>query len=115
MTITEAITRANLLRPNAVPDSVKSEWLYSIDAQVAEQMGEDDHKKVWPEDDTELLIPFPHDEFYVWHVMAKIDLINEETSLYAADAAVANQMMSESCRWYQRNKKAEPYKPVKVM
>lgn len=96
MTTTQVIDRADLLRPNGIPKEMKRKWVLDLDGQLAEMYGTE------PDGD-ELLAQPPHDEVYVLHLCAQIDLAQEETDLYQDDMAQANLAMSELRAWYRRN------------
>ena len=65
-------------------------------------MGVELPENLWPEDQA-LLMPAPHDNSYVWHLCAGIDLMNAETDLYANDKVVANSKASEAKAWWRRH------------
>ena len=113
MKVKEAIKRADALRPNAIDEEMKAEWLVRFDSEIAELMGIEAPILHWPEDQ-ELLMPFPKDEIYPLYLMARIDLANEETALYQNDMIVANQAITESKAWWYRNLGTHPAKYVRV-
>ena len=113
MTVKESIKRADALRPNAIDEEMKAEWLVRFDGEIAELMGIDAPKLQWPEDQ-ELLMPYPKDEIYPLYLMARIDLANEETALYQNDMIVANQAITEAKAWWYRNYGSHEAKYVRV-
>ena len=113
MTVKEAIKQADFLRPNAIDEELKALWLVEFDVEIAELKGVDVPENCWPEDQ-ELLMEYPKQEIYVLYLMAKIDLANEESALYANDSAVANQAIAEAKAWWYRNYGTPPTKYVRV-
>lgn len=113
MKVKEAIKKADFLRPNAIDEELKAEWLVKFDGEMAEMMAVDVPELNWPEDQ-ELLMPYPKDDIYPLYLMARIDLANEETALYQNDMIVANQAISEAKAWWYRNFGTHPAKFVRV-
>lgn len=66
----EAIARADALRPNAVVEEQKANWLYELDGRVAEFMGAPLPEQKWP-DDAEHLMPWPYDNIYVLYLCTR--------------------------------------------
>lgn len=103
MTITEAMDRADRIRPNAVHPHDKRLSLYKLEAQIAEMMGVDVPEWTDDEDDYELLVQDPYSEVYPMHLCACIDWVQEETDLYQIDMITANQAFTELKAWWRRN------------
>ena len=104
MRITEAMDRADRMRPNAVHQYDKRLSLYKLECQFADMMGLDE--PTWELDsneDYDLLIPDPHSQVYPYHLMAFIDFAQEETDLYQIDMIMANQELSDVQSWWRRN------------
>jgi len=113
MKVKEAIKKADFLRPNAINEETKAEWVVKFDGEIAELMSVPVPELHWPEDQ-ELLMPFPKDEIYPLYLMARIDLANEETALYQNDMIVANQAITEAKAWWYRSFGTHPAKYVRV-
>ena len=83
MTILEAITRADLIRPNELDPAVKLRWLSTLDGQIHAELlashagapepfrGYDGETELQT---TELLVPYPYDELYLRYLLMRIDL-----------------------------------------
>ena len=108
MTIAEAIEKADVIRPNALTHDLKLMWVQKVNSQMAEFMGED---IPWPitEDEydedagaTELIVPDPYDELYIWYLCAMIDIAQEDTALFGNDMQLYNAANSEFRRWHRR-------------
>lgn len=108
MKVSEALSRADELRPNEFSDDIKIEWLKELDAEIHEMMGTEYSDDVYADDEV-LAMPSPHDFFYVRYLCAMIDEANEESDLFADDMAVYNQERQDACAWWWRNH--EPRKP----
>ena len=89
MTYSEAITRADRLRPNAIEEEDKVAWLVTLEGDVAEQMGVAWSAPECPNDE-ELLMAAPYDNIYELFVAAMIDNQHEEVDLYQNDMAIFN-------------------------
>ena len=103
MRVTEAIAKADALRPNALDDEQKARWLHELDCDVADMQGTELPAFLWPETDAELLMPEPHANIYVLYLAAQIDYYNQESALYANDMAVFNSEYKEARAWYRRH------------
>ena len=103
MTLLKALEEANKIRPNAANDDIKAPQLFQgLEAEVAELLGEAIPDNPFP-DDVELLMPYPYDDIYRAYLCAQIDLMNEETQLYAVDMEVFNAAWARAQAWYRRN------------
>lgn len=100
MTIQEAITKVNLLRPNHIPDEQKVNWLSELDGMIHREIvlkhehpaeldtfgGYDGNT----DPNTKLLAPFPYDELYTYYLFAQCDLTNLEIQKYNNDKTLFN-------------------------
>jgi len=101
MTAQEAITRADALKPNAVPEAEKLRWLASLEGQIKNEIV-DTHEgwdvplpageKISPDD--ALFVPPPYEEVYVFWIMAKIDFTNGEFESFGNSKALFNSTFS---------------------
>ena len=90
MTASEAIERADSVKPNAFTEEEKFNWLVTLDSKIAMElflMSPQDMEQIrlkYPEDlNSELLVNYPHDEIYPLYLMARIDEMNGEYNKYA--------------------------------
>lgn len=112
MTIIEAINKIDSLKPNAYTQTDKIRWLSRLDGMVKEEII-DTHEgavdttfKGYNDDtplETELLIPYPHDEAYPLWLEAQIDYANNEYGRYNNSISMFNATYSAFARWYNRN------------
>ena len=105
MKITKAIAAADAMRPNTIPEEQKARWLHAFEGRIAETMQTEFPPFVWPleGEETELLMPPPHDDIYVLHLCVQIDNHDQETELYMNDAAISNAATQEALAWWRRN------------
>lgn len=115
MTVTEAIARADELRPNALGEEQKAAWLRQLEGQLWELWERDgtplppEREKLWPwrmtwpEEDPKLLLTGPQEELYQLYLMAKIDYYNQEMDLYMNDMTLYNAALSEAQAWWRRH------------
>lgn len=103
MKLLEAIARADMLRPNAIDNSIKADWVWELEAEIAEVMDVDLPENPYPNDSDELLMPTPKDNIYPLYLCAMIDLTVEDTALYANDYVVANDAITEAKKWWRRH------------
>ena len=91
MTIAEAISKVDSLKPNTYTPEDKIDWLSSLDARVKSQII-DAHEcgpKIFfygydsmMDQETELLVPAPYDEMYLRWLEAMIDYHNSDDDRY---------------------------------
>jgi len=114
MKATDAILQADTLRPNTLETEQKARWLYELNSEVAEMMGEELEPFVW-DGDFDLLMPEPKDNIYPLYLCAMIDYYNQETTTYANDMAIFNEAYMEAKAWYRRHNNPEDKRIWKVM
>lgn len=111
MTIIEAITYADEIKPNSYTQPDKIKWLSQVDGTVKKEIinthegaesvefsGYDDNTPL----DTELLIPHPYDEAYIRFIEAQIDYLNSEIARYNNSMAMYNTAYASFERFYNR-------------
>ena len=90
MTIAEAISKVDALKPNTYSTKDKIDWLSSLDARVKRQII-DAHESTKPtffygydenDMDTDLLAAAPYDEMYLRWLEAMIDYHNSDDDRY---------------------------------
>ena len=99
MTILEAITQADLTRPNELEPELKRSWLSTLDGQIHRELLQR-HAGEVPDftgydaqtpGSARLLVPYPWDELYVQYLVMRIDQENGELERYNNDAACFNR------------------------
>ena len=110
MNLLKAIARADSVRPNAIDNDLKADWIMELEAEIAECMYAELTENTFP-NDMELLMPYPHDNIYYLFLCAKIDFAMEDTESYVNDMAAANQAIDEAKKWWRRHniKKSRQY------
>ena len=110
MTVSEAIRRADLTRPNELEPELKAGWLSALDGMlrrdvIAACQGEAPSLQQYllPEEETELLVPFPDDELYVFYLLMRIDLENGELERYNNDLRLYAQALQGWAGAYVRS------------
>ena len=111
MTISEAISQADQLRPNDLDAATKLRWLSAMDGQIftellsahADAPASFDGYDAQTPQTTALLIPFPYDELYPRFLAMRIDLENGELDRYNNDAAVFNRLWQSTAAHYCRS------------
>jgi hypothetical protein len=113
MKISEAIEKADSIRPNTVRYEDKKKWLLTLEAEMAELM--EVAMPQYPDDeDTELLMPSPSDEMYPLYLLPYIDFVLEESDLYQMDSAMSEQAVSEARRWYRRHNSCQAMSDLNI-
>lgn len=112
MTIIEAINRIDVLKPNSYPQSEKIKWLSTLDGIVKNEIidthagGENVPFNGYDENTlltTELLIPAPYDEVYLFWLESKIDYYNAEMTKYNNSITMFNTAYSNYEKIYNRD------------
>jgi hypothetical protein len=111
MTILDAISRIDRLKPNSYSTPDKVRWLSTLDGIVRTEIidthegGEDVVFKGYTDDTpltTELLIPAPYDEVYIHYLEMQIDYANGEHVKYNNSAIAYNSALSSFEKYYNR-------------
>jgi hypothetical protein len=115
MKIGEAISRIDTLKPNTIPKSEKIKWLSTLDSMVTTEIiqthegGENTVFIGYDEstfEGTELLIPSPYDDAYLYWLESKIDYWNGESNKYNNSTSMFNAVYLSYAKRY--NKKHMP-------
>ena len=111
MTIIEAITRVDALKPNVYKQSEKIAWLSSLDAFIkttivdthkgGEEISFSDYDESTPLT-TELIVPSPYDELYLFWLEAKIDYYDREFKKYNNTMAMYQAALEKFESYYVR-------------
>lgn len=96
MTLLDAISRADGIRPNTIPAEVKAAWVQEVEDLYSEMTGMESENS-FPKD-RELLMEYG----YVWYVCAMIDLASKDTELYMIDRAKADEEIRAARAAYRR-------------
>lgn len=109
MKIIEAINRVNLLKPNTYSQSEKVRWLSALDGIVKTEIidkheGGEDITFVEYDDTTptttDLLVPAPYDDIYLFWLEAKIDYWNGEYGKYNNSISMYNTAIANYEKHY---------------
>lgn len=111
MTLIEAITRIDTLKPNTYSQQEKVRWLSALDGIVKVEIidthegadkvtfdGYDENTDLL----TELLVPAPYDDIYLRWLDAQIDYANGEYNRYNNSVQTYNDAYSAFERHYNR-------------
>lgn len=110
MTIIDAITHIDNIKPNNYSQEDKVKWLSNLDWTVKVDII-DTHEGAGGEEfsgyDTsdlsrELLVPPPHDDMYIKWLEAQIDYANGEYGKYNNSVAMFNAAYSAYANYYNR-------------
>ncbi len=114
MTINEAITKIDNVKPNAYSTDDKIEWLSQLDGLVYQELikthndfeetTENKFTGYTSEDgDEEMLIPFPYENVYIEWLTAQIDLTNADIGRYNNSVMSFYNDYNQFANWYTRN------------
>lgn len=125
MTIQEAITRADSLKPNVYSQDEKIVWLNNLDLSVKIEIldtheGSEEYADFTGYNaetplDTELLVSSPYDEMYVLYIQAMIDAYNEEFDRYDASMARFKAKYQDFASYYNRTHTPKGVKHIKYL
>jgi hypothetical protein len=111
MTIAEAISKVDALKPNTYSVEDKVAWLSTLDARVKKQVinAHEYHDTVFfygydsmTDMETELLVPAPYDEMYLRWLEAQIDYHNSEDDRYNNAIMLFNNAYDGYKKFYTR-------------
>jgi hypothetical protein len=111
VTIIEAINRIDILKPNTYTQIEKVRWLSTLDGIIKKEIidthegfeavvfnGYDDTTPVT----TELLVPSPYDEIYLYYLESKIDYFNGEYGRYNNSITMYNNALNTFEKYYNK-------------
>lgn len=111
MTILEAISRVDAVKPNSYSQTEKIAWLSRIDATIKNEII-DTHEGAEnitfngydndTDTNTELLVPAPYDEVYIRYLEMQIDYANNEYGKYNNSMVMYNAAYSAYEKYYNR-------------
>ena len=112
MTIQEAIDRVDELKPNMMSVRLKVEFLTEIEQMIHEEIilkhehtAAQEAKPEYSEDTdlmTELQVPDPYGMVYVYWLLSKIDMQNQEDGRYNVDRAHFENSYDTMRTWWTR-------------
>ena len=111
MTISEALHRADEVKPNTYLDLDKIRWLSTLDGLIKAKIidthegGEDVTFNGYDNDTdlgTKLLVPAPFDQIYIHWLEAMIDYANDEYDRYANTMEMYNSAWDTFANYYNR-------------
>ena len=112
MTINEAITMADEMKPNMMNIPAKIRFLNEIEGKVHAEVimkhvhtTEEEtqpHYDVDTDPETEMLVPAPYDMLYVYWIMAQIDHLNQEMDKYNNDRSLFENAWGNFTDWWNR-------------
>ena len=112
MTIIDAITRADISKPNGYSQVEKIAWLSELDGEIKAEIIDTheggDHIPFSGYNEgtamsTKLLVPSPYDKLYVSYLEMQIDYANNEYGKYNNSMVMYNTAYSAFERYYNRN------------
>ena len=104
ITLSQALARAELLRPSPCDPEILTAWLEELDGKLAAELLKIQPPTYrYPEDcDTPLLVPKPYHNVYELYLTAMQDLRDRDTERYENDAALYRQALQEWKAYYRR-------------
>ena len=113
MTIQDAISITDEMKPNMMSMMLKTKYLTEIEQLIHDEIvlhhehTEAQHAKpVYTEESdptTELIVPDPYSMLYVYWLMTKIDMQNQEDARYNIDRMHFEQAYATMSDWWTRN------------
>lgn len=119
MILKPLIDMVDIIKPNAFPYGVKTEWLNEVEGMVQTDIMllaiDDITRYTYPDDAaTELLVRPPHDKLYAVYLTAMIDFANGEYDKYSNTMQLFNSYWGEYVRWYNRHYRPADGRAVEV-
>jgi len=111
MTINDAITEVDTIKPNQYPDELKVRWLSVLEGKIIDeiilthQLAEVVEFNGYSIDDmeTELIVPDTYADVYIYYLMAMIDATNNEGTRYSSSMQQFNSAWQDFANYYNRN------------
>ena len=111
MTINEALHRIDNVKPNTYNPTEKIKWLSTLDGNIKKniidthQNGDSIVFNGYDENidlSTQLLVPAPHDDIYLFYLESKIDYWNGEIRKYNNSNAMFENALELFSKYYNR-------------
>lgn len=111
MTLIEAITRIDTLKPNTYTQQEKIKWISTLEGTIKHEIidtheGEEDVTFDGYDESTslatELLVPAPYDDIYIRWLETRIDYTNGEYARYNNGVAAYNDAYTAFSKYYNR-------------
>jgi hypothetical protein len=111
MTINDAITEIDTIKPNQYPDELKVRWLSVLEGKIIDeiilthQLAEVVEFNGYSIDDmdTELIVPDTYADVYIYYLQAMIDATNNEGTRYSSSMQQFNAAWQDFANYYNRN------------
>lgn len=115
MTVYEAVSMAQQMRPSEVSVAQLVQWLAALDGQIWTEVVSqyEDHvpdtmptyseMDADPDEETPLMVEPPYDDMYVTYLIMRIDLYNADYERYNNEAVQFNEIWQRYVNWYNRN------------
>ena len=111
MTLNDAITEVDTIKPNQYPDELKVRWLSVLEGKIIDeiilthQLAEVVEFNGYSIDDmeTELIVPDTYADVYIYYLMAMIDSTNNEGLRYQSSMQQFNSAWQDFANYYNRN------------
>ena len=114
MTIQEALDQIDELKPNMMSRKLKVKYLTEIEQLIHDEIvmhhehtAEQEPRPVYTENSdpgTELIIPDPYSSVYVYWLMTKVDIQNQEDARYNIDRAHFENAYNTMSDWWTRTR-----------
>ncbi len=106
MTLGECVQRADALRPNACGEEEKTRWVLELEGELERDFFSRYELRQAPEKPagraSTLLASGPFEELYVFRLLARLELADQEWESYNAYNALADQLVSEFKKAWHR-------------
>ena len=117
MTVQQAISYLDDVKPNAFSQAVKLRWLSSLEGRLANEVflmapeeAEENYTYTEADQNKQLLVGMPYDDLYTWWLQAQVDLANGEYDRARNTLAIFNALWSQFVCWFsQRYDPAQGY------
>lgn len=96
MTISEIISRVNILNPNAFDEETKGETLCSLESRLIYKFTGKEQGFIYPDDmKTELILPDRYSDVYIYYLSAMLYFWNKEYEEYNNHVTQYNNLLEE--------------------
>ena len=113
MNIQKALDLADSMKPNMMAKRVKIAFLQELDQKIYKEIllkhRHEEEEENMPEygdgdEGKDLLVPAPYDILYMYWLMSKIDLLNQEIDKYNNDRALFENAYDTMSDWWTRTR-----------
>ncbi len=108
MTLSKLMASVDKNKANAYSEDQKTEWTNKLEGIIQVELQKKDLddviRYIWDDDkETELIVPYPYADIYIYYLYAMIDYENREIESYNNNMSLFNEAYSQYEAYWKKN------------